>query len=58
MTRRKPREHMRLGRADGNYMTEPRPRVFVNSAMDGYKNFRDAASDGIRQAGVAFNAIA
>ena len=39
-------------------MTEPRPRVFVNSAMDGYKNFRDAASDGIRQAGVAFNAIA
>ena len=32
-------------------MTEPRPRVFVSSVMDGYKNFRDAASEGIRQAG-------
>ena len=39
-------------------MTEPRPRVFVSSVMDDYKNFRDAASEGIRQAGVAFKAIA
>ena len=32
-------------------MTEPHPRVFISSVMDGYENFRDAASDGIRQAG-------
>ena len=32
-------------------MTEPRPRIFVSSVIGGYKNFRDAASEGIRQAG-------
>ena len=32
-------------------MTEPRQRVFISSVMDSYKNFRDAASEGIRQAG-------
>ena len=32
-------------------MTEPRPRIFISSVMDGYENFRDAAGDGIRQAG-------
>ena len=32
-------------------MTEPRPRVFVSSVMDGYSSFRDAVSEGIRQAG-------
>ncbi len=37
--------------ADRNHVTEPRPRVFVSSVMGGYKNFRDAAGEGIRQAG-------
>ncbi len=32
-------------------MTEPRPRIFISSVMCGYENFRDAAGDGIRQAG-------
>lgn len=32
-------------------MPEPRPRVFISSVMDGYTRFRDAAADGIRQAG-------
>ena len=41
MNRRKLREHM----------TEPHPRIFISSVMDGYENFRDAARDGIRQAG-------
>lgn len=42
---------MRSHQAARNYMTEPRPRVFVSSVMGGYKNFRDAAGEGIRQAG-------
>ena len=42
---------MRSSQANRSYMTEPRPRVFISSVMDGYENFRDAASDGIRQAG-------
>lgn len=42
---------MRSHQVDRNYMTEPRPRVFVSSVMDGFKDFRDAASEGIRQAG-------
>ena len=42
---------MRSSQADRNYMTEPPPRVFVSSVMEGYKNSRDAASEGIRQAG-------
>ena len=42
---------MRSSQANRNYMTEPPPRVFVSSVMEGYKNSRDAASEGIRQAG-------
>ena len=38
---------MRSHQAERNYMTEPRPRIFVSSVMDGYKDFRDAASEGI-----------
>lgn len=32
-------------------MPDPRPRVFISSVMDGYGQFRDAAADGVRQAG-------
>lgn len=32
-------------------MPDPRPRVFISCVMDGYAQFRDAAADGIRQAG-------
>lgn len=32
-------------------MPDPRPRVFISSVMDGYGPFRDAAAEGIRQAG-------
>lgn len=32
-------------------MPDPRPRVFISSVMDGYGQFRDAAAEGIRQAG-------
>ena len=32
-------------------MTELRPRVFISSVMEDYGDIRDAASDGIRQAG-------
>lgn len=32
-------------------MSDPRPRVFISSVMDGYAQFRDAAAEGIRQAG-------
>jgi len=32
-------------------MSEPRPRVFVSSVMQDYARFRDAAAEGIRQAG-------
>lgn len=42
---------MRSSRDDRNYLTEPRPRIFISSVMDGYENFRDAARDGIREAG-------
>lgn len=42
---------MRPSQDGRNYKTEPRPRIFISSVMDGYENFRDAARDGIRQAG-------
>ncbi len=32
-------------------MTEPRPRVFISSVMEGYGPFREAAAEGTRQAG-------
>ena len=32
-------------------MTEPRPRVFISSVMEDYGGIRDAANQGIRQAG-------
>lgn len=32
-------------------MPEPRPRVFISSVMEDYAQFRDAATEGIRQAG-------
>lgn len=32
-------------------MIDPRPRVFISSVMDGYGPFRDAAANGIDQAG-------
>ena len=32
-------------------MTELRPPIFISSVMEGYGDIRDAASDGIRQAG-------
>ena len=35
----------------GARMTDPRPRVFISSVMEGYAAFREAGAEGIREAG-------